>query len=146
MRPYVKRPYRSFNDFFTREILPTERMIDCDPSHLVSPSDGKLSVYSLDETAEFTIKGSVYTLERILKNPALAKRYEGGYACVFRLCVDDYHRYSYPADGEKSENIRIPGILHTVNPVAVESVPVYHENTREYCLIRTENFGTLLQM
>ncbi|MFQ9151741.1 MAG: phosphatidylserine decarboxylase [Blautia sp.] len=76
----------------------------------------------------------------------MAKRYEGGYACVFRLCVDDYHRYSYPADGEKSENIRISGILHTVNPVAVESVPVYHENTREYCLIETENFGTLLQM
>ena len=130
MRPYVKRPYRSFNDFFTREILPTERMIDCDPIHLVSPCDGKISIYPLDETAEFAVKGSVYTLERILKNPSLAKRYEGGYACVFRLCVDDYHRYSYPADGEKSENIRISGILHTVNPIAVESVPVYHENTQ----------------
>lgn len=82
----------------------------------------------------------------ILKNPSLAKRYEGGYACVFRLCVDDYHRYSYPADGEKSENIRISGILHTVNPIAVESVPVYHENTREYCLLKTERFGTLIQM
>ena len=143
MRPYVKRPYRSFNDFFTREILPTERMIDCDPIHLVSPCDGKISIYPLDETAEFAVKGSVYTLERILKNPSLAKRYEGGYACVFRLCVDDYHRYSYPADGEKSENIRISGILHTVNPIAVESVPVYHENTREYCLLKTERFGTL---
>lgn len=146
MRPYVKRPYRSFNDFFTREILPTERMIDCDPIHLVSPCDGKISIYPLDETAEFAVKGSVYTLERILKNPSLAKRYEGGYACVFRLCVDDYHRYSYPADGEKSENIRISGILHTVNPIAVESVPVYHENTREYCLLKTERFGTLIQM
>ena len=146
MRPYVKRPYCSFNDFFTREILPTERMTDCDPTHLVSPSDGKLSIYPLDKVSEFIIKGSVYTLGRILKNPSLAKRYEGGYACVFRLCVDDYHRYSYPTDGEKSENIRIPGILHTVNPIAVESVPVYHENTREYCLLKTERFGTLIQM
>lgn len=146
MRPYVKRPYRSFNDFFTREILPTERMIDCDPIHLVSPCDGKISIYPLDETAEFAVKGSVYTLERILKNPSLAKRYEGGLSCVFRLCVDGYHRYSYPADGEKSENIRISGILHTVNPIAVESVPVYHENTREYCLLKTERFGTLIQM
>lgn len=60
--------------------------------------------------------------------------------------MDDYHRYSYPADGEKSENIRISGILHTVNPIAVESVPVYHENTREYCLLKTERFGTLIQM
>ena len=44
MRPYVKRPYRSFNDFFTREILPTERMIDCDPIHQESPCDGKISI------------------------------------------------------------------------------------------------------
>ena len=73
MRPYVKRPYRSFNDFFTREILPTERMIDCDPIHLVSPCDGKISIYPLDETAEFAVKGSVYTLERILKNPSWQK-------------------------------------------------------------------------
>lgn len=146
MSPYVKRPYRSFNDFFTREILPTERMIDCDPMHLVSPSDGKLSVYHLSETAGFQVKGRLYTLDDILKNTALADRYRDGYACVFRLSVDDYHRYSYPADGEKSENIRIPGILHTVNPVAVESVPVYHENAREYCLIRTKHFGTILQM
>lgn len=47
---------------------------------------------------------------------------------------------------KRSENIRISGILHTVNPIAVESVPVYHENTREYCLLKTERFGTLIQM
>lgn len=28
----------------------------------------------------------------------------------------------------------------------MESVPVYHENTREYCLLKTERFGTLIQM
>lgn len=146
MGPYEKRPYRSFNDFFTRVILPTERMIDCDPSHLVSPCDGKLSVYRLDNRATFPVKGRLYTLEEILQNSSLARRYIDGYAMVFRLSVDNYHRYCYPSDGVKSENIRIPGILHTVNPVAVKECFVYHENTREYSLLRTERFGTLIQM
>lgn len=146
MAPYVKRTYHSFNDFFTREILPTERMIDCDPEDLISPCDGKLTIYPLNEGSSFLIKNRRYTLEEILKNPGLSMKYRGGTLCVFRLCVDDYHRYCYPSDGLKSENIRIPGILHTVNPVAVEKTAVYHENTREYCLIRTEKFGTLLQM
>ena len=33
--------------FLPGEILPTERMIDCDPIHLVSPCDGKISDYPL---------------------------------------------------------------------------------------------------
>ena len=46
----------------------------------------------------------------------------------------------------ESESVRIPGVFHTVNPVANDVFPVYKENTREYSLLRTENFGTVLQM
>ena len=60
--------------------------------------------------------------------------------------MDDYHRYSYPEDAVKSENIKIPGIFHTVNPIANDHYPIYKENTREYCLLKTEAFGTLLMM
>ena len=45
-----------------------------------------------------------------------------------------------------SRNVHIPGVFHTVNPAASDRFPVYKENTREYCLLRSENFGTLLQM
>ena len=60
--------------------------------------------------------------------------------------VDDYHRYCYAADGRKSGQRKIAGILHTVNPVANDVCPIYKMNSREYCLIKTEQFGTLLQM
>ena len=38
------------------------------------------------------------------------------------------------------------GVLSTVNPVVNEYVPVYKENSRNYCLIRTEEFGDIIQM
>ncbi|MCF0253969.1 MAG: phosphatidylserine decarboxylase, partial [Duodenibacillus sp.] len=65
---------------------------------------------------------------------------------LFRLCVDDYHRYIYPVEGRKSSNRRISGVFHTVNPIAGEVCPIYKENTREFCLIRNENLGTVLMM
>ena len=37
-------------------------------------------------------------------------------------------------------------MLHTVNPAACETLPVYKENTREYTLIRSSRFGDVLQM
>ena len=33
-----------------------------------------------------------------------------------------------------------------MNPVANDVCPIYKMNSREYCLIKTERFGTLLQM
>lgn len=146
MKPYIKREYHSFNDFFTREIKPEERMIDYDEHHLVSPSDGKVSAYFLNQDCSFEIKNTRYTIDSLLKDKKLAKRYQNGHVIIVRLTVDDYHRYCYPADARKSANIRIPGILHTVNPAACETVPVYKENTREFTLLKTKKFGTILQM
>ena len=76
----------------------------------------------------------------------LAEHFKDGYLWVFRLSVDDYHRYIYVDNGRESVRRRIPGILHTVNPVANDVCPIYKENTREYSLLKSEHFGTLLMM
>ena len=60
--------------------------------------------------------------------------------------MDDYHRYIYIDDGFESRRVHIPGELHTVNPVANDVYPIYKENTREYALLKTVNFGTVLMM
>ena len=65
---------------------------------------------------------------------------------ILRLTVDDYHRYCYFDDGIKSENHRIEGVYHTVNPIANDHVKIYKENTREYTLMKTKHFGDALQM
>lgn len=146
MSPYAERSYTSFNDFFTRQIKPEERMIDADEEHLVSPSDGKVSAYRIGRNSRFFVKQREYSLSSILKSRSLAEKYQGGFCLVIRLTVDDYHRYCYPVSGRKTRNFRIPGRFHTVNPVACETLPVYHENTREFTMIRTEGFGDVLQM
>lgn len=146
----VRQEYHSYNAFFTRQIRPECRPMEGDEQTLVCPCDGKLSVYPIipggKEKSSFRIKATTYTVESLLRSKELAGYYDGGWACIFRLTVDDYHRYCYIDDGRKSENIRIPGIFHTVNPVANDVVPIYKENTREYSLLKSRHFKTVLMM
>ena len=146
MDDYENRKYNSFNDFFCRKIFPEKRRIAQEGEALVSPCDGSLSCYLIAENSHFKVKHVVYTLEGLLKNKRLAERYRGGILLVFRLTVDNYHHFCYIADGQRTKNVRIPGVLHTVRPVAVGTVPVYAENARQYSLLKTENFGVVLMM
>ena len=143
---YKPKYYNSYNEFFSREIKPEARPIDKDAKTLITPADGKLTVYPITEELQVTIKDTPYTIAELLKNKKVAKQYQGGYVVVVRLTVDNYHRYCYVADGLKGKNHFIKGVLHTVNPVANDYVPIYKENCREYCRIRTEQFGEIIQM
>lgn len=146
MAEYEQRKFRSFNDFFTRRVREGKRPIDMEPGHLIAPCDSKLSVYPITSDSRFCIKNTEYTLESLLKNKALAKRYEGGTFLLFRLTVGDYHRYSYADTGVKGENVHIDGVFHTVNPVANDQYPIYKENTREYTILESDTFGAMLMM
>ena len=138
--------YRSYNDFFSRKIRPECRIVDPDPRHLISPCDSKLTALSIDEECRFILKHTEYTVSSLLKNEELAAVYHGGHALIFRLTVDDYHRYCYVADGSKENNTFIPGVLHTVNPIANDHFPIYKENSREYSILHTAEFGDILMM
>ena len=146
MEDYLPEDYRSFNQFFTRRIRPEARPIDEEPTHLVSPADAKLSVYPLTEDAVFFIKGVPYSAEQLVRSPAFAKRFRGGYCFIFRLAVDDYHRYAFPDSGRRTRYVHIPGIYHTVQPIALDYADIYRQNTREYTCLRTDNFGDILFM
>ena len=143
---YIMTGFRSYNDFFTRVIKPGKRPIDRTPDHLISPCDSKLTAYKIGRDSIFRIKGSRYRITDLLQNDFLAKRFSGGYCLIFRLEVDDYHRYCYIDDGTKSENTFIAGELHTVNPIALERYNIYKRNCREYTVLHTENFGDVVQV
>ena len=146
MFDYEETKYTSFNDFFKRRIKSTRRLIDPDENVFISPSDGKVSAYEITNSSTFVIKNSVYTVGTLLRDKKLSERYAGGNAIVIRLTPDDYHRYVYPVTGVKSHNRVINGVLQTVNPVALLHTPVFKENTREYCMIRSEKFGDVIVM
>ena len=143
---YEECDYSSFNDFFTRKIKPDCRPVPEDLDVLISPCDCLATVYPIQENTTFSIKNTEYTLRSLLRSPLLANRFRGGYAYVLRLTVEDYHRYLYSVSGKQSKNYHIDGTFHTVNPIANDYLPIYKENTREYTVIHSKEFGDVLQM
>ena len=143
---YEECDYSSFNDFFTRKIKPDCRPVPEDLDVLISPCDCLATVYPIQENTTFSIKNTEYTLRSLLRSPRLAKRFRGGYAYILRLTVEDFHRYLYSVSGKQSKNYHIDGTFHTVNPIANDYLPIYKENTREYTVIHSKEFGDVLQM
>lgn len=146
MSEYVQRSYRSFNDFFTRSIKPEARPIDRDPETLISPCDGYMSAYRISGDSVFSIKDSYYNIEDLVGGSSIAGEYLNGTCLVLRLGVENYHRYCYIDDGFKSGNHRIPGRYHPVQPIVVRKQPVFVQNTREYTVLNTKNFGIVTQI
>lgn len=138
--------FSCFNDCFCRKIKPGLRPIDRRPDVLIAPCDGLLTAIPIQKGTVAPVKQSRYTVEQLLGDKALARRYENGLCLVFRLCVHHYHRYCYAESGRKGENVFLPGKLHTVRPVALAAGPVFCQNCREYTLLDTETFGQVVQM
>lgn len=146
MSLFLDVKYKSFNDFFTRKIKSEKRPFSMEDNHFISPCDGKISAYLIDNNGKYTIKGFTYTLKELVKDENLANKYIGGYCIVIRLSVDDYHRYFYLDDCSKENNVFIKGKLHTVQPYALGKRKVFSENCREYTVMNTKNFGSVTQI
>ncbi len=147
MTDYEQRRFRSFNDFFTRRLKDeAARPIPSDENAFLSPSDARLSVYEITPEKYFTVKGVDYNISDLLENREFAERFNGGYCIIFRLAVDNYHRYGWCADGEAEKTVHIKGKYHTVQPIAMRRYPIFRENVREYTAVKTKRFGKIVQM
>ena len=133
----------SYNDFFCRPLKPECLHME---DGLISPCDAKLTVYTITNGATFAIKGSEYSLAELLDDEALAREFAGGTCLVFRLSVDNYHRYCYFDDCEEAGFRAIPGRLHTVQPIAFHRYKVFHQNSREVTILNTRHFGRAVQV
>ncbi len=135
MDDYTKKDYKSFNDFFIRNIKDGKRKIE---NGLIAVCDSKLSAYEITPDSKFSIKNSVYSVDELIQEKSNYK-----YALVFRLSVDDYHHYVFPDDGEVIKAKSINGILHTVQPIAFKKYKVFHENQRDVTFLKCRNLGNV---
>lgn len=135
--------FRTYRDFFAR--IREAEPVDLAPKHLISPCDGWLSAYPIAADSSFSIKNSRYAIHDLLQDSELAGKFEGGTCLIFRLCASDYHHYCYIDGGYQGENHDIPGILHSVQPIACEKYPVYVLNRRCWTMMTTQNFGPVVQ-
>lgn len=141
-----KGDFSSFNDFFKRKRKKEFLTFDENKEHFISPCDAFLSVYDIFEDSKFSIKGVDYSLVGLLREKKLAESFKGGKALIFRLTPTHYHRYSFAESGRIIFEKKIDGELHCVRPIAMEQFPVFIQNSREYIVVETENFGRVIQM
>lgn len=132
--------FKSFNDFFARQRPCTT---DAQPDELIAVADSRLSAYPITPDLRVTIKGSPYTLAELTGNCPELERFNSGTALVFRLGVDDYHRYVHVDNGHVLARATIPGILRTVRPID-DNEGVYRRNTRAVTVMQTEHCGRVL--
>ena len=142
MSIYEEKEYSSFNDFFLRR--KKDLHFDMNSNHFVSPCDARLTVYKLNKSSSFDIKGSKYSVNEII-NDSL-NDYENGYALVFRLDAPDCHYYHFIDNGTLDEYKFIKGKLHAVLPIAFKKYKVFHTNSREYTILHTENFDDIIEI
>lgn len=139
--------YNSFNDFFARKLKIGARPVDDAQDALVSPGDGRLLVFpELKEKMLAYIKWApIEILQLFGGNQSLASRFESGSCLVLRLCPSDYHRFHFPVSGKVGMTKVIDGVLHSVNPYAIESdLPVYCLNRRTICEIESDSAGKVV--
>lgn len=141
---YEEKKYNSFNDFFIRKIKSDKREIIIDDNSFISPCDSKLTCYSINDKLLFKVKKSTYSVDSIIKDKKASIKYKNGYALIFRLSPDDYHRYCFIDNGKIVNNYKISGFFHTVNPIVYDKHMVFKENSRECTLIKTKNFGNVM--
>jgi phosphatidylserine decarboxylase len=144
MSDYPEQSYTSYDSFVTRKIDPAKRPIANNPNALIAVADARVLAYSVTNDGRVPVKQSSYTITELLRDPELAATYNEGTCLVFRLGTEDYHRYCFADDGEVIRTNSINGVLHSVQPISSKRYKAFSENHREYSVIETANFGTVV--
>ena len=135
------REYRSFEDFFTRELAPDSRPIFPDRSAIVSPVDGEVAqIGVIREGTLIQAKGLTYSISALVRESV--GFLEGGHYLVIYLAPKDYHRIHAPADLSLESCRTIPGTRFPVNQQAVLTVPdLFTRNIRLACKCSTNGIN-----
>ncbi|XP_057550210.1 phosphatidylserine decarboxylase proenzyme 2-like isoform X1 [Amaranthus tricolor] len=144
----VKYPldhFKTFNEFFIRELKPGARPIafmDRDDVAVCAADSRLMAFRNVEESTRLWIKGRKFSIQGLLGNDVSTDSFIGGELVIFRLAPQDYHRFHLPVSGTIERFVHIPGCLYTVNPIAVNSnCNVFTENKRVVSIISTANFG-----
>ena len=136
------KKFNSFNDFFIRR---RPNIFHKNKNELVSIADAKLSYYNITDDLRLNIKNSNYSINDLIENEKLASFFKNGICLVYRLAVNDNHRYTFIDDGKLAFHKKIKGKLHTIRPIS-EKYNVFAQNSREINFLNTKNLGYVMQI
>ncbi len=133
--------YKSFNDFFTRDLKSSARQLTSEVNAIASPADGAVSqAGAISEGEIFQAKGKSYTaLDLLGGSEERAKAFNNGVFTTIYLSPKDYHRLHMPITGTLREMVHVPGRLFSVNTATTRSVPrLFARNERVVAIFDTE--------
>jgi phosphatidylserine decarboxylase len=135
--------YESFDQFFTRELLPGRRTICPNSRDIASPADGTIeAIGPVDLDGTLLVKKQRYTVADLIGDPVDANRYAGGQFAIVYLSPRDYHRVHAPVAGAISRVRSMPGDLYPVNAIGERHVPLlFSTNRRVAIVIDTPSLG-----
>ncbi|WP_392563810.1 archaetidylserine decarboxylase [Orbus wheelerorum] len=140
--------YKTFNDFFARELEDDARPVDESENSIVMPADGVISQFgTIQENVMLQAKGHIYTLDSLVAcHPEMIKFFKNGSYVTTYLAPSNYHRFHLPCKATLKEMIYVPGALFSVNKATTENIPnIFARNERVICLFETE-FGPVAQI
>jgi phosphatidylserine decarboxylase len=144
---FAKSPfdYKTFNEFFYRQLKPAARPIAVGEDVAVFPADGRhLAFPDIQAAAGFYVKGAKFSFAELLGDAAEAEKFAGGAMLISRLCPVDYHRFHFPVSGTPGDWRLIDGWLYSVSPLALRRRLRYLiENKRVVTMIDSPRFGTV---
>ena len=142
MSVYENQSYNSFSDFFKRKRIIKNKTFE---NELIAIADSKLQVFSIQDNLELKIKQSIYSLNELIQDEQIVKKYKDGTCLIYRLSMDDYHRFMFLDDGNIINSKKIKGVLHTIRPIS-KRYNVFCQNSRQVTFLNTKNFGRVIQI
>ncbi len=141
----IDNPYSSFNQFFIRQFKPGKRIFSESQNEMGAFSEARYFGYSVvAEEEKIPVKGHFLSPKELLENTQWENVFDQGPLLLARLCPVDYHRFHFPDDGVILDDYRVPGLLHSVNPLALKAKPdIFITNERHVTILETKNFGKL---
>lgn len=136
--------FKSFDDFFTRDLAPGARNFVAEKNFLPAFAEGRyFGTESLHDILKFPVKGQYLKVKDLMPMEE-SSWFESGPMLIARLCPSDYHRYHYPDDGTVFKSLHVIGNYHSVNPIALKYQPdCFIKNERRISILHTQNFGYL---
>ncbi|MCP3674679.1 MAG: phosphatidylserine decarboxylase [Gammaproteobacteria bacterium] len=149
--------FKSFNEFFTREIKSGSRPIADinDTSIISSPADGIINMIENDLKldSEIPTKGTMtLSLSKLLDASKYSEKFIGGTALAVFLMPENYHHYHSPVTGlivESKEQVGdrlfgLPDMIDMINkgnPGYGKDYSVFQDFKHGYFIIETEKNG-----
>ena len=133
--------FKTFNDFFTRELRADIRPIYEGDENLCMPVDGQISQLGEIQSGRiFQAKGHDFSLRELLGGrDDIAAPFDNGLFSTIYLAPKDYHRIHMPIAGKLEKMVFIPGDLFSVNPLTAENVPnLFARNERAVAIFSTD--------